>query len=77
MAFSADQLLEKVNTCLLYTSQPTVLNFPVKLIYHNDELYSVYKFDWEIQNGWLYLYYSDSYTFIIDVYKRQSPYTSR
>ena len=25
--------------------------------YHNDELYRVYKFDWEIQNGWLYLYY--------------------
>ena len=23
--------------------------------YHNDELYRVYKFDWEIQNGWLYL----------------------
>ena len=22
--------------------------------YHNDELYRVYKFDWEIQNGWLY-----------------------
>ena len=34
--------------------------------YHNDELYRVYKFDWEIQNGWLYLYYSDSYTFIIE-----------
>ncbi|MDB0931083.1 hypothetical protein PL658_18490, partial [Phocaeicola vulgatus] len=26
----------------------------------------VYKFDWEIQNGWLYLYYSDGYTFIIE-----------
>lgn len=34
--------------------------------YHNDELYRVYKFDWEIQNGWLYLYYSDGYTFIIE-----------
>ena len=34
--------------------------------YYNDELYRVYKFDWEIQNGWLYLYYSDGYTFIID-----------
>ena len=33
---------------------------------YNDELYSVYKFDWEIQNGWLYLYYSDGYTFIIE-----------
>lgn len=22
--------------------------------YYNDELYRVYKFDWEIQNGWLY-----------------------
>ena len=31
-----------------------------------DELYRVYKFDWEIQNGWLYLYYSDGYTFIIE-----------
>ena len=30
--------------------------------YYNDELYRVYKFDWEIQNGWLYLYYSDGYT---------------
>lgn len=26
--------------------------------YYDDELYRVYKFDWEIQNGWLYLYYS-------------------
>ncbi len=34
--------------------------------YYNDELYRVYKFDWEIQNGWLYLYYSDGYTFIIE-----------
>ena len=34
--------------------------------YYDDELYRVYKFDWEIQNGWLYLYYSDGYTFIIE-----------
>lgn len=34
--------------------------------YYNDELYRVYKFDREIQNGWLYLYYSDGYTFIIE-----------
>ena len=37
------------------------------VILHSPQvLYRVYKFDWEIQNGWLYLYYSDGYTFIIE-----------
>lgn len=31
----------------------------------NDDYYRTYKFDWKIDNGWLYLYYEDRYTFII------------
>lgn len=32
---------------------------------YDDVWYKTYKFDWEIQNGWLYLYYNDGYKFII------------
>lgn len=31
----------------------------------DDAYYRTYKFDWEIENGLLYLYYDDGYTFII------------
>lgn len=34
--------------------------------YYDDEPYSTYRFDWEIRDGWLYLYYSDGYKFIIE-----------
>lgn len=29
--------------------------------YYDDELYRIYKFDWEIRDGWLYLFYNDNY----------------
>ena len=48
--------------------------------YYDDELYRVYKFDWEIQNGWLYLYYSDGYTFITlnpQLHSRSATYIKR
>lgn len=34
--------------------------------YYDDEIYDIYKFDWKIQDGWLYLYYNDGYRFIIE-----------
>ena len=37
-----------------------------KQCYYNDEVYETSKFDWEIRDGWLYLYYEDGFQFIIE-----------
>lgn len=34
--------------------------------YYNDDWYATYKFDWEIRDGWLYLYYEDGFRLIIE-----------
>lgn len=33
---------------------------------YDDAPYAIYKFDWVIREGWLYLYYEDGYKFIIE-----------
>lgn len=59
---------ERLYSYITFTSGtfPVKLIYPIKFIIIVTAFFRTYTMIREIQNGWLYLYYSDGYTFIIE-----------